>query len=236
MSAIKTTKSNPKLRLIRFSQALKWSCIVHVGLILVFILRFQFFPSETTLYVPSLKVDLVALPEVLKKDLGKDKKKKQEETKQAKKKEKEKDKEKPKKNKISKKSQKKDELKSAIEQIREETKEEEVRGNKISKGSTTTGEAREALERSYFDDVHANLIQNWSLPVWLERQNLSAQAHIYVDTEGRILTVKLTKRSGNERFDQEVKRAIERSNPFPAPPKELRGSLESNGILLGFPL
>jgi TonB family protein len=50
---------------------LKWSLALHGGLLLVVLLRSLVFPGEPKQYRPALRVDLVGLPDILKKDLSK---------------------------------------------------------------------------------------------------------------------------------------------------------------------
>src|SRR4051794_31182171 len=52
-----------------FRQALKWSLIAHVVFLVIVILKSLIFPSTAKPYVPTLRVDMVALPDALKKDL-----------------------------------------------------------------------------------------------------------------------------------------------------------------------
>lgn len=53
-----------------FNSNLKWSIIGHFTLILFVLIRYLIFPGKPASYVPTLKVDLVGLPDLLKKDLN----------------------------------------------------------------------------------------------------------------------------------------------------------------------
>src|SRR4051794_951590 len=55
---------------MEFTPAIKWSIFGHVLLMLTVIAGHLVFPGKPTPYVPTLRVDLVALPDVLKKDLS----------------------------------------------------------------------------------------------------------------------------------------------------------------------
>ena len=216
------------------------------------------FPSHPIEYLPSLRVDLVSLPDMKKTDQIQPKPAEpaptavppQEQVKpkpqikpdikpedngdfavQQKKKKAERAKK-------EKEAQKK--LKAALERIKaiERIKAlagDEVKGNQISKGSALSGEAKTSLETTYFDVVLERVRSNWELPKWLQDQNLSAKVLVYVDARGQMKSFKFTKPSGNEQFDSEVKRTLQASSPFPLPPEAIVGDL-SNGILLGFPL
>jgi colicin import membrane protein len=110
-----------------------------------------------------------------------------------------------------------------------------VKGNKISKGTSLSGDAREAAEATYFDVIRDRLQENWALPVWLARQNLSAQVTIFIDGSGQVKGIRFDKSSGNAQFDDAVKKAIVDSVPFPRPPAGLADLLAS-GVPAGFPL
>lgn len=253
------------------SIGMKWSLGGHFFLILLILLKSLVFPDRITPYVPTLKVDLVGLPDVLKKDLANSvphHQYNQEISRLLKKVEKEAKKTdtvskavpkadlkvnkdemllKPKRY-----SEKKIEKKNllALERIKALSKIQNsvegqtekipkpmlVKGNQVSPGTSLSGEAKEALVASYYDVLRDQLKDNWTLPPWIARQDLSAQVRLYLDSQGKVLKFNFKKTSGNNPFDEAVKHAIEESQPFPAPPKELADSLISDGILVGFPL
>jgi TonB family protein len=109
-----------------------------------------------------------------------------------------------------------------------------ILGNKISKGSSLEGV--EADEGSYVDSVLTKLKDNWALPVWLQQQNLSAAVRVRIDFSGRLVGIVFDRSSGNPQFDEEVRRAIRESAPFPPPPKKNRVDVLSDGLPFGFPL
>ncbi len=137
-------------------------------------------------------------------------------------------------------------LKSALDRIKALSRisEEErastpgvlIKGNRISKGASLSADARESLEASYYDALRAHLQDNWALPVWLARQQLSAQVQLFIDPRGRIANFRFARSSGSSQFDDQVKRALQESQPFPAPPGDIAGSLAAKGVLIGFPL
>ena len=130
----------------------------------------------------------------------------------------------------------------ALEKIEDESKSESrpsaaiVKGNKLSKGTSLSGDAKEAAEASYYDTLRSKLQENWELPVWIARQNLDAQVRVYIDPYGRVRSYRFMKASGNDQFDSAIKKTLEDSQPFPKPPDELASSLLVDGILVGFPL
>jgi len=111
-----------------------------------------------------------------------------------------------------------------------------IKGNKISRGTSLSGEAKEKMQVTYFDGVHARLKANWALPIWLSRQNHRAKVKIFIDGLGHIKGIRFMVSSGSAEFNSEVRRAIEQSVPFSPPPKELITTVLVEGILLGFPL
>ena len=231
------------------SRNLKWSAIIHLAILTFVIVKSLIFPSQTERYSPALRVDIVALPDILKKD---DRPIRAEKTAPeptpAKAQEKEATAEpdemvlKPKKVAKDEKSREK-KIESALARIKalnkiseEESEPQVYKGNIISKGSVRSGDAKESAEPSYYDGVLERLKIHWALPVWLSRQNLSAQVMIFIDGKGLVRSLKFVKSSGNDQFDQNVRQTIQNSQPFDPPPIDMRVDLLSNGILLGFPL
>ena len=120
---------------------------------------------------------------------------------------------------------------------REEAQEAAViKGNKVSPGNSLSGEAKEALEVSYYEKVKDALAENWSLPPWLAKQELSAQVMVQLDSNGQLQNLRFLKSSGNAQFDNIVKNTIRDSLPLPRPPKNLIGQMTDKGMVLGFPL
>jgi hypothetical protein len=53
------------------SVGFRWSVAFHVALVFLVITKNLVFPGESIPYVPTLRVDIVGLPDILKKDLNK---------------------------------------------------------------------------------------------------------------------------------------------------------------------
>jgi TonB family protein len=258
----------PKLPTDRdYNTGLKWSLGAHFGVLAFLLIKTVVFPSTPTVYVPTLRVDVVGLPDILKKDLKNAPiskeisdalKKAEQDAKQIKptklppvsppKEMADPDemvlKPTPKSDKKNEKAREKsmkaamDRMKALASIARMEEKQSSpvIKGNQISKGTSLSGDAKENNEASYNDDVLSRLQQNWALPVWLSRQNLSAKVQIYIDARGRLHGFQFVKLSGNPQFDDAVKRTIQESAPFPAPPGAVADSMLVNGIIFGFPL
>ncbi len=260
LSASDRLAAEPKL-----GRTLKISLIAHLAFVALVVIKSLIFPSKPMSFIPTLRVDLVGLPDILKKDksslskltepaeLNKALKEAERIAKQMK----------PvapvkapkevaapdemvlKPKSMAQTKERKKKLQSALDRIKALNKISEsedtpkatlVKGNQVSKGTSLSGDAREAAEASYFDLLRDKLQENWSLPVWIARQNLSAQIQIYIDGRGRLRNLRFIKVSGNPQFDEAVKRTVSDSQPYPVPPHELAEGLMIDGILVGFPL
>lgn len=235
----------------------KWiatSLIIHGIIFSLLFVKETFFPGEPIRYIPTLRVDLVGLPDILKKDLenippkkseinqGKtqtqdEKPAPQELVFKTKSKKQRQEEEKIMENK------RQDKMKSALQRIKalqkikDSTQENVViKGNLISPGTQVTGEAREAAEAGYLDAVHERLKLNWTLPPWLQRKNLNARVRIFINSRGRIDQLRFEQESGEPAFDNAIRQTLLKSEPFPLPPTEIGRVIKANGILLGFPL
>ena len=56
--------------------------------------------------------------------------------------------------------------------------------------------------------------KNWRVP---SNDDLKATVRITMNSDGRVLSVLITKSSGDDAFDASIKAAIERSSPLPVP-------------------
>jgi TolA protein len=249
---------------VDFSKGLKVSLWAHAALFAFVILKSLVFPDRLVPLPPTLRVDIVGLPDLLKNErvrsgkfssdeIEKALKKAEEDIRKIKplppvKKEAERaDPEemvlKPKPGADAAARQKK--LKGALARMKalakiqsqeDEKPAELIKGNIVSKGTSLSGDAREAAEASYFDSVRDKLQESWALPVWIARQNLSAQVLIFIDSRGRLRGLRFMKLSGNPHFDEAVKRTVMESQPFPIPPAGIAQQVHVDGILVGFPL
>jgi TolA protein len=241
-----------------------WSLGFHAAALAFILIKSVFFPGEPIRIVPTLRVDMVGLPDVVKKDLPSLSKltakpveaKADPKTNDAKNevaakdelvfKPKEKAKERDERKKESAEKEKK--LKAALnrikalDRIREEDKSESsdegvvIKGNKVSPGSSLSGEAREAAEASYFEKVRDKLSDSWALPPWLAKKELSAQVRLNISAIGVVTSFEFIKSSGNPQFDAAVKTAIREAQPLPKPPANIYTVIGAQGIVVGFPL
>jgi len=260
----------------------KRSLIFHGALLLLVIFKSMIFPSEPKPYRSALRVDIVGLPDLLKKDLSeispstpaqvpqevsesqtapppaaRDQpepeqalpsemvlKKKETITERNRKRIQQLEREQQEDQKREKKLQQSLARMKSLAKIRGMVAQNDprtangilIKGNRISPGTSLTGDATEQSEASYLDLVREKLQQSWELPVWLSRQNLSAKVEIHIDQRGLVRNLRFLKPSGNPQFDEAVTRTIAQAQPFPKPPKDEVDSLLVHGISLGFPL
>ena len=243
------------------SKGFALSLAFHLAFASFILIKTLIFPSAQIMILPSLRVDLVGLPDILKKDLANVSPAPPVEKPAAAKPapppappaftpEKAKEIAKPDEMVLKPKNEahREKNLKSSLDRIKalEQIDEEEtpsktagspvIKGNKISKGSSLTGDARETDQASYFDSIRSRLQNNWELPLWISRQNYSARVQLFIDRRGRVTTIRFIKPSGNAQFDDAVRKAITQSDPFAPPPAEIAGKIVSDGIQVGFPL
>ena len=96
-------------------------------------------------------------------------------------------------------------------------------------GSQSTGSSSGARidprMSQYFAHIQEIVERNWSwtsLP-GIDESKLKALVEITIEPNGRISALKVVKSSGNQEFDHSVLRAINRSNPLPAPTPVFEG-------------
>ncbi len=110
----------------------------------------------------------------------------------------------------------------------------QVKGNMVSPGTSLAGLTKLQHE-TYGADLDRHIKQHWSLPEWLAKRDLKAQARVYIDSRGNILDRKIVKSSGNPSYDEEVLATLDKAAPFPAPPDKFQALVSVDGILIGFP-
>lgn len=231
-----------------FTSAIVASCLFHIAVVSIFIVKTTFFPSEDLIIASAIRVDMIGLPDKAKPKPKLVAKKKS--VKKAAKK-----KSKPVK-KTTKKSFKK--IKSAQQrafeklnalnalekiesdinskEVEEQTteKKQEFKGNKITDGSNLEGLTKVDFNR-YYESMSSKVRNNWSLPQWLADANLKAQAVIFLDENGALIKAKILQSSGNSIFDETVLNALSKASPFGEPPVRLKSILRDSGIVFRFP-
>jgi len=107
-------------------------------------------------------------------------------------------------------------------------------GNVKSEGYSLTGDVANQAD-VYLGRARAHVQKNWNVPAWMQVSTLSASIVVRIAADGRVLAKQFLRRSGNEEFDRYVERAIELSDPLPAPPEALRSIYMEDGIEWRFP-
>lgn len=107
-------------------------------------------------------------------------------------------------------------------------------GNQVSQGLATEGELAQESD-AYMAKVKSHLQKSWDIPSWMNHSKLRARILVKLSARGEVLSKDFLKRSGNAEFDSTVEKAIDRANPFPAPPPLLRAAYQDEGIEWGFP-
>jgi len=82
----------------------------------------------------------------------------------------------------------------------------------------------------YYMTVFNKIQSAWVLPHYDEQTNLSAIVEITVRPDGRIVTIQFEQKSGNAEFDRSVMRAIQKANPLPPLPPDIKEPLLTLGI------
>lgn len=94
-----------------------------------------------------------------------------------------------------------------------------------------SGGSSSALEAQYFSSIFGHLHQYWSLPEIKQWDpQLTAVVVISIAQNGRIVSHKFEKRSGDRVFDQFVSRTIQEANPLPAIPRALKKQQYTLGL------
>lgn len=233
------------------------SILCHLGLVLFFTVNTYLFPSEDINFENAIRVDIVGLPEKLKKlpeptatkELAKPEAPKAELTPV-----KPEEIAKPvplpvpdkkaidlERKKAQQKAMEKLEAMEALKNMEEEEEKERaeakkgaVAGNIANPGNALTGILQNQIS-SYIVQVKDHVNNNWNLPQWMANANLKAQALVMIDARGIVTHRSIVKTSGNSGFDETILTAIDRSSPFPAPPNALVGVFKNKGFTLGFP-
>ena len=82
----------------------------------------------------------------------------------------------------------------------------------------------------YYMTVFNKIQSAWVLPHYDEQTNLSAVVEITVRPDGRIVNVQFEQKSNNAEFDRSVMRAIQKANPLPPLPPDIKEPLLTLGI------
>jgi valyl-tRNA synthetase len=186
-------------------------------------------------YTPTVRVDLVALPDKPyreMKEMDQEIQKTEDAIREIKEKRGELTLQKKEGMKLREKIELKKEAKSAIERLkalqalekrlRERKKEVERKGNIVTPGASLPSSGKENVLDEYRSVVVEKIKLRWALPSYLRReQQLSGEVIIFLNPEGGIIRKEIVS-SGVQEFDSYMNQALEEALPFPAVPEALR--------------
>lgn len=82
----------------------------------------------------------------------------------------------------------------------------------------------------YYMTVFNKIQSAWVLPSYYEHEKTMAIVEITIRADGRIVSTRFEKKSGNAEFDRSVMRAIKKANPLPPLPAGINEPLLTLGI------
>lgn len=232
---------------------------IHIALLL-FGYSSHFFWSNDIQYQPTIRVDMVDLPKKFQEKMKLLPKTKEAQTKdpkiakKTKAQEKNIEKKKPLKKAINlKKRDAKDRAKSALDRLKavqrlkqqskrkknQETAISKIAGNIKSEGVAVSAKElnnKQKIEyNSYIYEVDQHVKSHWSLPRYLDAENLSTRILVKIDSGGHVIHKRIVASSGNSNYDDIVIKAVESASPFPPPPNKFAGIFKNEGFEFGFP-
>lgn len=109
-------------------------------------------------------------------------------------------------------------------------------GTGLGTGSGTGGGSGDGNIPSnpYFNTIKDLIRTYWKLPRWINSEGLNTLILIKIAPDGNIYKIEISKASGNTTFDNLAYNAVKSASPFPAPPASLKNTLQ-DGVILSFP-
>jgi TonB family protein len=113
-----------------------------------------------------------------------------------------------------------------------------LEGNKVSKGTSTTGDRIDAdnVFKQYAQSLPDQVRPFWKLPSYLSEKGLRCRIRVFIASDGKILRTEIFESSGELEYDNKALEAVRKTAQFSLPPKEIRGQLAAGAVSLGFPL
>ena len=114
-----------------------------------------------------------------------------------------------------------------------------LEGNKVSKGSSTTGESIAEANQAfvaYVQSLPDKVRPNWTLPSYLKDSDLRCRVRIFLDANGKIIRTQIFESSGDTEFDAKALEALKKSSPLPRPDQKFLSRAIGGDVTLGFPL
>lgn len=114
-----------------------------------------------------------------------------------------------------------------------------LEGNKISQGSSTTGDMIDEAQADFIRYVQAlpdRVRPNWKLPSYLMEKDLRCRIRVYIAANGKLTKIEMYESSGDSEYDQKAIQAVKNSSPFPKPESKILSQVVAGDVILGFPL
>lgn len=114
-----------------------------------------------------------------------------------------------------------------------------LEGNKVSQGSSYTGEQLDVSKQlfiRYVQELPDKVRPFWKLPTYLIDKNLQCRVQIFIGSDGRVLKMSLYESSGDKEYDKKAMEAIRAASPLPKPPTAILSKMAKGQVILGFPL
>jgi len=108
-------------------------------------------------------------------------------------------------------------------------------GTSMNSTGTGGGESTEAVQANpYFHTIKQYVRNYWKIPNWMKPDGLNALVVVKIADDGNISEASISQSSGNADFDALALNAVKNAAPFPTPPVSVRETLHS-GVILSFP-
>ena len=114
-----------------------------------------------------------------------------------------------------------------------------IEGNKVSKGSSVTGEQLDLSQQvfiAYIQELPDRIKPFWKLPTYMVDKNLQCRIQVFIGSDGRVLKMDLFESSGDSEYDDKAMDAVKKASPLPKPPSSILSSVAGGRVILGFPL
>ena len=112
----------------------------------------------------------------------------------------------------------------------EETSRKELRGNILSKGTSTRGNIGAAKDL-YRSLLAQRIKREFNIFAWQQKRDLVAVIYIRINDKGKVTEKKVVKASSDPLFDSAVLDAIDKSQPFPV---SREASIMEEGVSIEF--
>lgn len=125
-------------------------------------------------------------------------------------------------------------LQNLEKRLRLVKKDAERKGNRVTPGASLPSSGKENVLDEYRSVVVEKIKLRWSLPSYLRKQEaLSGEMIIFLNPDGGVIRKEIVS-SGVQEFDGYMNQALEEALPFPAVPEALRRELRYDGVSITF--